>query len=155
MFNIMNKLTIYPFLASASTFGATAFVTVLLLSVFFGMNPMRSDDPYIIGFALASFNTMAALIFFILREIKLKWLEPEPSLLSFYLLLIIFSLFVEYKGGEGAGYGYIFLISLALSSPILLIFIFYSKHRKLLYIGMTGGLIYFFGYLFISLHYYI
>ena len=151
----MKKITIYPFLASASVFGATAFVSSLLFSLYGGDSLLRSDNTYVIGFVLAFFNSVAGLIYFILREIKLNWLKPIPGLASYYLLLVIFFLYIEYLGGEGAGFGFLAIALLALAFPILLIQVYYSSNSKHLYVGFIGGVIYIFGYIFVVVKYYI
>lgn len=146
----MRKLTIYPFLISTSVFGITACVTAVLYSLSSGDNLLKSDDPYVLGLVLACVNAIAALIFFILGEIKITFFKPIPSLIIYYCLLTIYSLFLEYIGGEASVYGYIFLASIALSLPILLMFLVYSDKHMIIYTGIVSGLIYLIGYTYVA-----
>jgi len=148
----VNNLTAFPFLASISLFGTIAIIVVSAYSALNSEAPIKSDDPYIIAFAFSSIMTFTGFIFFVLKELELKWLKPIPSLLTYYLLLIIFSFLVEYNGGEGAGFGYLFITGIALLTPILLIFICYSNNSKLLFFGLICSLLYLIGYLVSYFH---
>lgn len=145
----MNKITTYPFVVSAGLFGMVAFIAALLYSLILGANLTYSDDPYIIGFFLACVNALAALVYFVLKEVKLKWFKPTISVVIYYCLLTIYFLFIEYIGGEASGYGYFFLTAMVLSLPILLIFIIYSSSRRTVYAGILSGLIYFIGHAYV------
>lgn len=151
----MKKFTRHPFLASASVFGATAFVATLLFSHFNGWGDLlRSDNPYIYGFALASFNAFAGLIYFILRDVELRWLKPIPGLLVYYFLIVVFFLYAEYIGGEVAGFGYLFIKFIVLAFPVLFLHILFASNHKLLYVGISGGVIYLLAFAFVVLAYY-
>jgi len=143
----MNKLTTTPFIASISLFGIIAFVVVFASSALSAKVLIGSDDPYILAFAFSCIITLAGFIFFTLKEINLRWLKPTPSILAYYLLLIIYAFLIEYNGGEGAGIGYVFIFGVIVLTPILFIFICYSNNSKLLLLGFLSGLIYLIGYL--------
>ncbi len=145
----MKRLSTFPFIASFGLFGLVAFIAATIHAVVFWENLISSDDPYIIGFFLACVTAIASLIYFLLCELKIKWLKPTQTVVIYYTLWVAYCLIIEFIGGEASGYGYFFLISIALSLPILILFIIYSERREAIYTGIFGGLIYFIGYTYV------
>ena len=74
-------------------------------------------------------------------------------MLVYYFLIVVFFLYAEYLGGEVAGFGYLFIRFIVLALPVLFIHILFSSNHKLLYVGISGGVIYFLAYSFVVLAY--
>lgn len=145
----MNKITKKPFVSSISLFGLTAFITSVSYSLTMGNSLIYSDDPYIIGFALACITAFGSFIYFSTNEFGIKFIKPISSLLVYYLLISIYCLTVEFIGGEASGYGYLFLTIIILSLPVLILFIIYSYSYRVIYAGVFSGVIYFLGYIYV------
>ncbi len=143
------KITPLSFTVSAGLFGMIALTTTLLYSLVMGTDLIRSDDPYIIGLALASITSLASLMYLLLKEINYKWLNPNYCAAAYYLVLSAYCLFIEYIGGEVSGYGYFFLSSIALSFPAFLLVVFYPGIQKYIKYGVASGLIYLIGYIYV------
>ena len=148
----MNKITKRPFINSISLFGLIALIVSISDTLFMGKSFIYADYPYIIGFFIASINTIAAFIYFLLKELNLNRFKPIISVITYYTLVIVYCFLIELSGGEASGWGYHFLGYITFSLPIFILFIFYSRNTKVVSAGIVSGAIYALGYVHILIN---
>jgi len=143
------KISPYPFTVSASLFGIVALIAAILYSLIMRDSLLRSDDPYIIGLVMAVITLLATLTYLLLKELELKWLNPNYCATIYYVFLSVYCLFIEYIGGEASGYGYFFLSAIAMSFPAFIVVVYFPVISKFKKYGFLAGALYFTGYIYV------
>jgi len=143
----MFKSTLKDFIKISCVFGVIALVATLTGSVITGDSLMTSDNPYLMGYFFASLNTIAALIYFLVKKISVKHRNAITSIVVYFLVFVTYCFLIEFSGGEAAGWGYMMLIGAVIFLPVFIILIRYSNTLTFRIIGLTSLVIFLAGYI--------